>query len=196
MSRVLLKTHELVGIQILSRYFALFLLQFLAISDFPLRDPSRPRARGIGMITARDLVEPRCLPPTTRSPHAARFPPTNGFLAAPKGDPQPSARENSPPESAPLPRRAARAPHAHEANGYTRSGVAPPRPPLLRQLALRLSIQQHLNTEISTTRINASINLTNIYTNIICYAMLQYDGPRTHSMRMPQLQILCYDPSA
>ena len=55
--------------------------QSLAIFNFPFRDPSRPRARGIRTNTTRDLVEPRCVPPTTRPEHATLFPPTNGFYS-------------------------------------------------------------------------------------------------------------------
>ena len=55
--------------------------KILAICNFPLRDPSRPRATGIGVIAARDVVEPRCLPSTTRFPRDVIFPPTNLFLA-------------------------------------------------------------------------------------------------------------------
>ena len=54
--------------------------KILAMFDFPLRDPSRPRARGIGMIATRDLAEPRCVPSTTRFPRDVIFPPTNGFV--------------------------------------------------------------------------------------------------------------------
>ena len=46
---------------------------------FPLRESSRPRARGIGVSAARDVVEPLCLPPTTRFPRDVIFRPTNGF---------------------------------------------------------------------------------------------------------------------
>ena len=50
-----------------------------AVLFFPLRDRSRPRARWIRTNATRDLVEPRCEPPTTRPEHTPLFPPTTGF---------------------------------------------------------------------------------------------------------------------
>ena len=79
MKTAFLKSHVLLGFEPYSVLLAQF-WKILAIFGFPLRDSSRPRARGIGGIAARDLAGPPSLPPTTRFPRDVIFPPTNGFV--------------------------------------------------------------------------------------------------------------------